>query len=128
MTHDAATGARLVLEGALTVRTVDIVQATLRQAIEAPPAFADGDNPISIDCAASEEIDLTFILLLIASRISAHRRNKAVHLATPPDGTLLDTLTRGGFQVVRENSTARHGRRMIMFRGTSTGRSQRGLS
>jgi ABC-type transporter Mla MlaB component len=101
MTQDAEAGARLVLQGALTMRTADTVHATLRDAIERPADAAAGT--ILIDCVAATEVDLTFIQLLIASRISAVLRGKAVALAAAPDGALLDTLTRGGFQVADES-------------------------
>jgi hypothetical protein len=112
MTEDIAAGVPLVFAGALTMRTVDDIHATLREAIERPDSAADppadpAADPlgarISIDCAAATEVDLTFVQLLIASRISAPRVGKTVQLAAPADGALLDTLTRGGFQAVRES-------------------------
>jgi ABC-type transporter Mla MlaB component len=112
MTQDTEAGARLVLEGALTMRTVDAVRATMREAIERAVANQESAAPgsrapaIVIDCAAAEEIDLTFIQLLIAARLSARGRNRTVILASAPDGALLDTLTRGGFQPVRESDAA----------------------
>lgn len=99
MTQSAA-AARLVLAGALTIGTADTVHATLRAAIE--PTSGVGPTDISIDCSEAGEIDLSFIQLLIAARISAQLLGRAVSLATCPDGALLDTLTRGGFQVVCE--------------------------
>jgi ABC-type transporter Mla MlaB component len=86
-------GACLMLEGALTMRTVETVRATLREAI-APLAA-----PLAIDCSAATEIDLTFVQLLVATRVSAQRLGGTVSLAPAPDGALLDTLTRGGFRV-----------------------------
>jgi hypothetical protein len=104
MIQDTAAAVHIVFEGALTMRTVDTVHATLREAIELPsPPAGISIASISIDCAAATEIDLTFIQLLIATRVSAYRLDKAVNLAAAPDGALLDTLTRGGFQVVRES-------------------------
>jgi hypothetical protein len=109
MIQDTAGAVHIVFEGALTMRTVDTVHATLREAIELPPPPAGisiasiSIASVSIDCAAATEIDLTFIQLLIATRVSAYRLDKAVNLTAAPDGALLDTLTRGGFQVVRES-------------------------
>ena len=103
MTQDTAAEVRLVFGGALTMHTVDTVHATLREAIERPCSPTGVPvTAISIDCVAASEIDLTFIQLLIATRLSAGRRDKTVRLAAAPDGALLDTLTRGGFQVVIE--------------------------
>jgi anti-anti-sigma regulatory factor len=93
MTQDTIMGACLVLEGALTMRTVETVRATLREAIALLAA------PLAIDCSAATEIDLTFVQLLVATRISAQRLGGTVSLVSAPDGALLDTLTRGGFQV-----------------------------
>jgi hypothetical protein len=101
MTQDATDDTRLILEGALTVRTIENVHTTLREAIEATP---DMPANLSIDCSAATETDLAFVQLLIATRISMDLRGATVRLATAPDGVLLDTLTRGGFQVVSEDA------------------------
>jgi len=98
MTQDTAMGVRLVLEGALTIHTVESVRATLREAIE-PPSGAN----LSIDCSTATEIDLTFIQLLVATRVGGQLLGRAVSLAAAPDGALLNTLTRGGFAVVRDS-------------------------
>ncbi len=114
MTQATTDDVRLVLEGALTVRTIEGVHATLREAIEPPLDGLDSVAAnLSIDCSAATEIDLAFVQLLIAARISARPRGKSVGLATCPDGVLLDTLTRGGFQVVREEAGA------FWFEGTA---------
>jgi anti-anti-sigma regulatory factor len=96
MTQDTIMGACLVLEGALTMRTVETVRATLREAIALLAA------PLAIDCSAATEIDLTFVQLLVATRISAQRLGGTVSLVSAPDGALLDTLTRGGFRVASD--------------------------
>jgi hypothetical protein len=105
MTRENASGGRIVFDGILTMRTADAVRATLLAAIT-PDAQADPDidaGGLSIDCAGAGEIDLTFIQLLIAARISAHQANRTLWLATPPDGALLDTLTRGGFRAIHDD-------------------------
>ena len=99
MPQDIAANAQLVLDGALTMRTVDTVRATLRAAIEPP----SGPAGIDIDCSAATEIDLTFIQLLVAARLSTRATGRSISLAPGPDGVLLDALTRGGFRVVPEN-------------------------
>lgn len=80
------------------MRTVETVRATLRAALDPPPDAAG----IAIDCSAATEIDLTFVQLLIATRLSALREGKAVSLTAEPNGALLDTLIRGGFRVARD--------------------------
>jgi len=109
MTKDIVAGTCLMLEGALTMRTVETVRATLRDAI-VPMAEAQYGNlsipspaiaPLAINCSAATEFDLTFVQLLVATRVSAHRLGGTVSLVSAPGGALLDTLTRGGFRVVR---------------------------
>src|ERR1700704_4253612 len=118
MPQDTAAKVQLVLDGALTMRTVDAVRTTLRATIEpqsvaAPPGIASpgvapaGITPpgiapmgIAIDCSAASEIDLTFIQLLIAARVSTRAAGRRISLAPRPDGVLLDALTRGGFRLV----------------------------
>ena len=99
MTQDAASDGRLVLEGALTIRTVDAACATLREAVTQ-------QSSVSIDCSAADEVDLSFVQLLIAARASARLSDKTVVLAARPDGALLDALTRGGFRIVNEDQSA----------------------
>jgi STAS domain len=103
MPQDTAANIQLVLDGVLTMRTVETVRATLRAAIE--PAFSPeqpkiAPSGIAIDCSAATEIDLTFIQLLIGARVSTCTAGPRLSLAPQPDGILLDTLTRGGFRLV----------------------------
>jgi hypothetical protein len=110
MPQNIAAIVQLVLDGALTMRTVETVRATLRAALEPPSGNApagiapDAITPasIAIDCSAATEIDLTFIQLLIAARVSAGTVGRSLGLAPCPDGVLLDTLTRGGFRIEPE--------------------------
>ena len=104
MTQETADTVRLVLDGALTMRTIETVHATLREAIE--PAPGKPGAPISIDCSAATETDLTFVQLLVAARISTRLLGTTIGLTARPEGALLDTLTRGGFQVVDEDPSA----------------------
>jgi ABC-type transporter Mla MlaB component len=96
MTPDAATAGHLAFEGALTMRTIEALHATLREAIKQY-------SSVSIDCTAATEVDLSFVQLLVAARASAGHADKSVVLATRPDGALLDTLTRVGFRIVPED-------------------------
>src|ERR1700722_5316689 len=105
MPQETAANVQLVLDGPLTRRTVETVRATLRVAIEplsgATPTGIDPTG-IDIDCSAATEIDLTFIQLLIAARLSTCAAGRRLSLAPRPNGLLLDTLTRGGFRLVPE--------------------------
>jgi anti-anti-sigma regulatory factor len=96
MTQDAAAGGHVALAGALTIRTIETVHATLREAIAQ-------HGSVSIDCTAATEVDLSFIQLLVAARTSARRSDNSVVLAACPDGALLDALAQAGFRVSRED-------------------------
>ena len=77
------------------MRSAEAVRATLQAAFE-------HDADIAIDCSAADEIDLSFIQVLIAARASASRRGGSVALAAPPGAVLLDTISRAGFRAVAE--------------------------
>jgi ABC-type transporter Mla MlaB component len=98
MTQNVATTGRLVLDGALTMRTVEALCVTLQETVA---RHAD----LSIDCAAATEVDLCFIQLLIASRATALQSDRTVALAARPDGALLSALTRAGFRVTQDDQT-----------------------
>ncbi len=94
---DVSTEGPLVLDGALTIRDATSILERLREMI-------DRHQTVSIECSSSPEIDLSFIQLLVAARASASNAGRTVALATKPAGALLNTLTRGGFRVIEENS------------------------
>jgi hypothetical protein len=105
MPQETDANVQLILDGALTMRTVETVRATLRTALESlSGATSTGLAPtgFDIDCSAATEIDLTFIQLLIAARLSTGAAGRRLSLAPGPNGVLLDTLTRGGFRLVPE--------------------------
>jgi ABC-type transporter Mla MlaB component len=81
---------RVVLDGALTLRTIDGTHAALRQALSKHAS-------IEIDCAAASDIDLGVIQLLLAARKSAAASGKSLTLSAPADGALRAALVRGGF-------------------------------
>jgi anti-anti-sigma regulatory factor len=91
MTQDSAAPGHLLFEGALTMRTAHASCATLLAAIARHP-------DIRIDCTAATEVDLTFIQLLVAARVSGQLSQKSVVLAGPPQSVLLEALTRAGFR------------------------------
>jgi anti-anti-sigma regulatory factor len=82
--------ARVKLDGALTVRTIANARASLLAAL--------ADHPgVLVDCGAVESVDLTFIQLLLATRLSAHQAGKPFSLAAPATGALRAALEQGGF-------------------------------
>jgi ABC-type transporter Mla MlaB component len=97
MTQEVAAG-RLVLDGALTMRTAEALCATLRETLSQ-------HEGVSIDCTGAAEVDLSFIQLLIAARTTALQSDRTVSLAERPDGALLNALTRAGFRVTQEEQT-----------------------
>jgi ABC-type transporter Mla MlaB component len=82
--------APLVLEGALTVRTIAGIRASLLDAMSSHDA-------VQVDCAAAASVDLSFIQLLLAARRSAQQAGKQLTLAAPADGALLAALEQGAF-------------------------------
>ena len=93
MTEDGTLPGRLVLLGALTMHTADAIRTDLLEAI-------DTHAKISIDCSGVEEVDLSFIQLLIAARGVANHPRDNVVLSARPEGPLLRPLPRAGFHVV----------------------------
>jgi hypothetical protein len=83
---------RVAFAGALTMRGIDVICSDLRAAIA-------GADSVVIDCAAAEAVDVGFIQFLLAARLAGRRNGVSVCLAAPPQGTLLDALTRAGFRV-----------------------------
>jgi ABC-type transporter Mla MlaB component len=80
---------RVVLDGALTLRTIETVRSKLLDMMER-------HQTLEIDCSAATEIDLSFIQVLLAARTSALSLGKTVALAHPASGVLRDVLQRGG--------------------------------
>lgn len=98
MTDIVSADGRLVFNGALTMRTVTSNLTRLKRAV------AERDVTL-VDCHAAEEIDLTFVQLLVAARKTAERSSKKISLTGPAEGTLFDTLRRAGF-VIRPDTQA----------------------
>jgi ABC-type transporter Mla MlaB component len=92
MTEDQSEEGHLVFEGALTMRSVTSNFTRLKQ------AMAKRDV-IHIDCHRAEEIDLTFVQLLVAASKTAERSRKKLSLTGPAASTIFDTLTRAGFVI-----------------------------
>lgn len=54
-------------------------------------------NTVVLEIADANDIDLTFVQLVEAARLTASRKSKKFTLAAPATDVLLDVLTRGGF-------------------------------
>ncbi len=95
MTTPASAAGRLVFDGALTIRTIEAAHSRLIEAMR-------NGAPLEIDCSAAEDVDVSFIQLLLAARTSARKLGHSIALAAPVSGALLDALTRGGFLATGE--------------------------
>jgi ABC-type transporter Mla MlaB component len=88
-TKNAMDRGRFVLDGALTLRTVEAIREDLLEMMQHHQA-------LEIDCSAATEIDLSFVQLVLAARAAALSLGKTVALAHPASGMLRDVLQRGG--------------------------------
>ncbi len=98
----------IILDGGLTMRAAEALCTRLRAAIEE-------HSHVLIDCTSADEVDLTFVQLLIAARLSARESDKTVALASSPSGAFLATLTRAGFCVTHEEKPG--GQQAFWFEG-----------
>lgn len=78
------------LTGEMTVRTIAEAWQNLREALQ------DSDK-ITVDVSEISAVDMSFIQLLLSARRSAAQQHKEFRLATPVEGDIRDTLSRGGF-------------------------------
>jgi anti-anti-sigma regulatory factor len=89
--NDQQSGATcVILDGALTVRGIDAVQARLAAALRQ-------HSVVTVDCGAATEIDLSLIQVLLSARASATYAGKTLRLATPAQDALRAALQAGGF-------------------------------
>ncbi|TWB15269.1 STAS domain-containing protein [Nitrospirillum amazonense] len=86
---------KIVFEGARTLRNAEETHAALMSAMKAHAV-------LEIDCGALDEVDLSFVQLLLAARKSARNAQRILKLAQPVSGALRDTLHRGGFLMTAE--------------------------
>ncbi len=82
----------LDLSGPRTIRFADQTRSLLLEALCA-------NSATSLDCSAVAEADLSFVQLLVSTRMSAELSGKTVTLAQPPSEALLRTLSKAGFKV-----------------------------
>ncbi len=88
--HGNGAVGRLVLDGPRTLRTAEQSHAALLDMVRRHAT-------VEIDCGGADEVDASFIQVLLAARASAARAGGAVRLAHPPSGALRAALVRGGF-------------------------------
>ncbi len=73
---------------------------TIRNAGDFAVAMRDacgGGEDIALDCAALEELDLSFVQIVEAARVELLGAGKALSLSAPADGPLAALLQRAGF-------------------------------
>lgn len=80
----------MCLDGNLTIRTIAVVHATLHQALAE-------QQDVEIDCSAAENVDLSFIQLLLSARLTAQQAGKRLVICTPLPAVLHAALDHGGF-------------------------------
>jgi ABC-type transporter Mla MlaB component len=89
----------LAFEGSLTISQSEPVQAALRDALNKHPA-------VEIDCSGAEEIDVTFLQILVSAGRTAVALKKNLRLSSPPAGLLADAISRCGFPVPASGTTS----------------------
>ena len=90
MTDPQPDVAHIRLDGALTIRDIAGVHASLAAALERHAT-------VIVDCSAATEVDLSLIQLLLAARRSAQRADRTLRLAGADNAALNTALLRGGF-------------------------------
>ncbi|HYN37716.1 MAG TPA: STAS domain-containing protein [Rhodospirillales bacterium] len=76
-------------EGALTVREAHSIRDALSAALHS-------GNAVIVDCRDAADVDLSFVQMLIAARLSAAAHRTSFALAAPAEGPLLRVLNRAG--------------------------------
>jgi anti-anti-sigma regulatory factor len=89
----------LAFDGGLTIAQADAIHAALLDALQ-------NHSAVVIDCAGVEEIDLTFLQLLISASRTALAANKSFHFSSPPTGLLADAISRCGFAIQASATTS----------------------
>jgi hypothetical protein len=82
--------------GDLTIRTADVVRSRLQEALTASGDGEDVDAVIDLDCFGAEEVDQTFLQLVISARKSAAVLGRTLRMATPANDVLRAALFRCG--------------------------------
>jgi ABC-type transporter Mla MlaB component len=88
----------VVLSGPRTVRYAEETRTLLLEALQ-------GSSPVTLDCSAVAEADLSFVQLLFAARRSAQLSGNVVTLAHSASGVLQQALSRAGFELAPDPLT-----------------------
>lgn len=80
----------VLIDGALTIRNAEDVHAKLLKMLS-------GAGDLVIDVSDADEVDVSFVQLVLAARRSAREQGRALSLAAPAAGPLREVLVRGGF-------------------------------
>lgn len=89
----------LALQGSLTVNRIDQIHADVL-------AGLSSHQEIVLDCDSAEEVDITFLQLLISANHTAEELGKTVRLRSSPQGVLAEALARCGFTTSSTTSLA----------------------
>ncbi|HEX7853490.1 MAG TPA: STAS domain-containing protein [Sphingobium sp.] len=79
----------ILLDGSVTVRTIDALRLSILDAFEQNPV-------VELDASAVAEVDLSLVQLIEAARIHASQESKTLRLAAPANATLVALLRRTG--------------------------------
>ena len=80
----------LKLSGRLTTPTSDDTHRAMRAALERCESLV-------LDCSEANEVDVSFLQLLVAAQRAAERSHKTIAFSAPPQGVLADAMRRCGF-------------------------------
>ncbi|MBW8298247.1 MAG: STAS domain-containing protein [Hydrogenophaga sp.] len=90
MSNDYADSNVVKLENAKNIRNISQLHPEILTALS-------GTKPVVLDLAGELEVDLSFVQLVESARLYAGAHGKALTLAQPASGSLLDVLERAGF-------------------------------
>ena len=82
---------RLTFEGRQTLAEIEQSKGHLMGALS-----TDGVRSILMDCTSVDEMDISFLQLLLSARKAGKARGLTVSLAAPATGHMADTLVRAG--------------------------------
>ena len=91
--------ALIVFHGDVSIRAAEATRQRLREALGA-------NDSLEIDFADVEEVDLTFLQLLLSAQLSGQRDGKRVFLSRPAEGAVRAALLRAGFLGEQDRSSA----------------------
>jgi len=83
---------RVVFAGSLTVSQSEAIQASLLEGLTQHAS-------VEIDCSGAEEIDVSFLQILISASRTAAAWNKNLSLSSPPCALLTEAMNRCGIPV-----------------------------